>query len=275
MKRYLLLCLSLIFFYPSTLHATRIALVAKVQVIPDEDWIEVKLTVENQGDEDTLVISPQLKLGQEEVMLDHIPKLEPNHSHQWTHRFEVRRLGFQLRGSYPLILKTHYHDVNYYPFSMLEVLLLHYKVEPSDPPIKGSLGVESVSHTGKATVNLINLSQHDLSGTVELFLPSELISRTPKTPFQLAKAQDMETTFQLENAWALQGSSYRIYAIAQWVHSDTHYTLALPQLITVTGYKSTGSVFPRIIGGVIFLIILFMATLYVEIKKVSQENEPA
>ncbi|MBW1887533.1 MAG: hypothetical protein JRI52_04180 [Deltaproteobacteria bacterium] len=275
MKRYLLFCLFLIFFYPSTLHATRIALVAKVHVISDQDWIEVKVTVENQGDEDALVVSPQLKLGQEEVMLDHIPKLEPNHFHRWTHRFEVRRLGFQLRGSYPLLLKTHYHDVNFYPFSMPEVLLLHYQIEPSDPPIKGSLGVESVSHTGKAMVNLTNLSQHDLSGTVELFLPGELISRTPKTPFQLAKAQNMETTFQLENAWALRGSSYRVYAIAQWVHSNTHYTLVLPRLITVAGYKSTGSVLPRIVGGVLFLIILFIATLYVEIKKATQENEPA
>jgi len=275
MKRYLLLCLSLIFFYPSTLHATRIALVATVQVIPGEAWMEIKVTVENRGDEDALVVSPQLKLGQEEVMLDHIPKLEPKQSHQWTHQFEVRRLGFQLRGSYPLLLKTHYHDINFYPFSMPEVLLLHYQIEPSDPPIKGSLGVESVSHTGKAMVNLSNLSQHDLSGTVELFLPSELISRTPKTLFRLAKTQDMNTTFQLENEWALKGSSYRVYAIAQWVHSNTHYTLALPQLITVKGYKSTGSVLPRIVGGVLFLIILFMATLYVEIKKASQENEPA
>jgi len=275
MKKYLLFCLSLIFLYPSTLHATRIALVAKVHVIPDQDWMEVKVTVENQGDEDALVVSPQLKLGEEEVMLHHIPKLEPNHSHQWTYRFEIRRLGFQLRGSYPLLLRTHYHDVNYYPFSMPEVLLLHYQIEPSDPPLKGSLGVESVSHTGKAMVNLTNLSQHDLSGTVELFLPSELVSLTPKTPFRLAKAHGMETTFQLENGWALRGSSYRVYAIVQWVHSDTHYTLALPQLITVVGYKRTGSVLPRIVGGILFLIILFMATLYVEIKKVAQENEPA
>ena len=204
-------------------------------------------------------------------MLHHIPKLAPNHSHQWTHRFEIKKLGFPLRGSYPLLLKTHYHDVNYYPFSMPDLLLLHYQMEPSEPPIKGALYVERISHTGKALVNLTNLSQHDLSVTVELFLPSELVSRTPKTSFQLVKGKDTETAFQLENAWARRGSSYRVYAIVQGVYSDTHYTLALPQSITLECYKSTGNILTRIAGGILFLIMLFIATLYVELRKLTQE----
>jgi len=247
---------------------------AKTVVTTGEDWIEIRINIANRGDEDALVVSPQFKLGQEEIMLNHIPKLRPNTSHQWTHRFEMKKLGFESKGSYPLLMKIHYHDVNFYPFSMPEIILFHHKVKPSDSPIKGSFSVGEVNHTGNAEVKLINYSQDDLSGTIDLFLPNELVSLTPKTQFQLAKGGKIRIDFKIENAWALRRSSYRIYAVAQWIHSNIHHTLVIPEIIKVTGYRSPQNILPRIVGGIVFLIILFLATLYFEMKNVNRENEP-
>ena len=274
MKRYLFFCFSVLLFYPGPLSASRIAMVARIDVTPGEDWIGVKVTVTNKGDEDALVVSPHLKLGQEEIMLSYVPRLGPHTAHHWVHRFELRTLGFKAGGSYPLFLKTHYHDVNFYPFSMPEILLLHYRVKPSDPPLKGTFDVGKVNHRGKAEVMLTNPTQSDLSGTLDLFLPSELISLTPKTEFQLPKGKNIRIPFHLENAWALPGSSYRVYAVAQLVQSNIQYTLVIPKIIEVAGYRSTGDTSLRIAGALIFLILLFAATLYFEVRKASKGDEP-
>ena len=272
--KYLLFSLSIILFFPGLLYATHIAMMAKMVVNPGKDWIEVEVSITNKGDEDALVVSPQLKLGREEVMLSHLPRLGPNTSYQWTHRFEIMKLGFKLNGAYPLFLKTHYHDANFYPFSMPEIILMHYKVVPPAPPVKGAFSIGNVNNTGRAEVRLINPSQDDLSGTVDLFLPDELVSHTPETPFRLAGGKDVKTPFRLENKWALQGSSYRVYAVAQWVYSDIHYTLVIPEIIKVKGDRIAQNNLPRIIGGIVFLIILFMVTLYFEAKKATGENVP-
>ena len=274
MIRYLLFSLSIVLFFPGLLYATHIAMMAKMVVNPGKDWIEVEVSITNKGDEDALVVSPQLKLGWEEIMLDHIPRLGPNNSYRWTHRFEIIKLGFKLNGAYPLFLKTHYHDANFYPFSMPEIILMHYKVVSKAPPIKGAFSIGDVNHTGRAEVRLINPLQDDLSVTVDLFLPNELVSHPPETRFQLTGGKDVKTPFRLENRWALQGSSYRVYAVAQWVYSDIHYTLVIPETIKVTGDRMIQNNLPQIIGGIIFLIILFLATLYFEVKRATRENVP-
>ena len=272
--KYLLFSLSSILFFPGLLYATHIAMMAKMVVNPGKDWIEVEVSITNKGDEDALVVSPQLKLGREEIMLSHLPRLGPNNSYRWTHRFEIMKLGFKLNGAYPLFLKTHYHDANFYPFSMPEIILMHYKVVPSTPLIKGALSVGDINNTGRAEVRLINPLHDDLSVTVELFLPNELVSHTPETRFQMAAGRDAKAPFRLENRWALQGSSYRVYAVAQWIYAGMHHTLVLPEMIKVTGNRMIKKNVHRIIGGIVFLIILFIVTLYFELERATRENVP-
>ena len=264
-KIFIFCCLYVTFACPGILCATNIAMVSRMSAIPGEDWIEVKVEVANRGDADALMVFPYLKLGREETILSHATRLEPNSLHRWRHRFEMKSLGFKSGGCYPLFLKTNYHDVNMYPFSMPEVLLLHYKVKPSQPPIKMKLVVGEVRHRGKAEIVLTSTSQDDLSVAVDLFLPNELVSLTPKMQFRLKKGEELSMHFQLENAGALLGSHYKVYAVAQMVRSGIHYTLAIPEFIRVTGYRKTGNTSPWIAGSILFLIILFVATVSFEL----------
>jgi len=129
-------CLYVTFACPGILCAANIAMVSRMSASPGEDCIEVKVELANRGDADALMVFPYLKLGREETILSHAPRLEPNSLHQWSHRFEMKSLGFKSRGCYPLFLRTNYHDVNMYPFSMPEILLLYYKVNPPNRRLK-------------------------------------------------------------------------------------------------------------------------------------------
>lgn len=254
--------------------AADIAIVARMDADPGEDWIDVNVEIANRGGADALMVFPHLKLGREETILSHAQRLEPDSLHRWRHRFEMKGLGFKSGGCYPLFLKTNYHDVNMYPFSMPEILLIDYKVKTSQPSIKMKLVVGEISHRGKAEIVLTNTSHDDLSVAVGLFLPNELVSLTPKIQFRLKKGEEIRIPFQIENAGALLGSHYKVYAVAQMVRSGIHYTLAIPEVIRVTGYRKTGNTFPWVAGSILFLMILFVATLYFEINRTAREDEP-
>lgn len=265
--------LNIMMLTSGVLHAGSISMVSKTRVTSGRGWIEVKIIISNRGNEDALVVFPSLRLGEVEVQLKQVPYIAFGGSSSWVHRFNVKRLSFKQSGVYPLFLMTNYHDANMYPFSMPKILLLHYRFKPSDPPLKGIFDVGKVNHTGKAEIMLTNPSQYDLSGTVELFLPNELVSLTPKTQFHLPEGKNIRIPFRFENAGALPGSSYRVYAVAQLVHSAIHYSLVIPEIIKVVGYRSTGNTSLRIAGAIVFLIILFAATVYFEVRKVGKENE--
>ncbi len=254
--------------------ASQIAMTAELKVTEKRNFIEADLTIANRGDADSLVVYPWLKLGQEEVKLKEVPYIAFGGSSRWTHRFETRGLDFHHRGTYPLFLMIYYHDSNMYSFSMPQVFLLNYRSKPLEPLLSGSLDVSKVNHSGRARATVRNPLEHEITGTLELFLSDDLHCSKGKTEFTLSEGKSTREDFALENSGALKGSTYTGYAVVQAVHNGLHRCLVISEMIKVAGYGEGGKTPGKVAGGIIFLVILFFAAIGMELKKAKGKNAP-
>jgi hypothetical protein len=106
--------------------AGRIIMVHDTKVTMDTEWIDVQLTIKNEGDEDALLVYPTLKLGNQVVDLKKAPYIAFGGAQQWQYRVFKKNLGMRHSGRYPLYLLIHYHDSQMYPFSSPDIIFIDF-----------------------------------------------------------------------------------------------------------------------------------------------------
>ena len=259
---------ALIIFGPKILYASQIRLVPTTTVSIGKDWVEVVLVVRNLGDEDSLVVYPTLKLGNQSVKLKQIPYIAFEGLKRWTHRFEKKNLGFEKKGVYPLFLMLTYHDANMYPFSLTEIIAVNYGGISTGPlPLEGKLALSDIKQKGWVTLTLKNILSRTLDANCRFFSAKELVVESPEKAFTLKGGESREIKLGVRNQGALVGSTYKILAVVEFIDSETHFSLVLSNMAKVTKTATTCSSRNQIIASVCFIVMLFLVTAYFEIKK--------
>lgn len=266
--------IAVIFGFPELLFASHISMVPEINMKVGEEWVEVSVKISNRGDEDSLVVFPTLRLGNAEVRLDQVPHIAFGGARHWNHRFLKKDLGLAHEGAYPLFLMITYHDANMYPYSMPEVKRFNYGAKIHKTPLRGSLAVSEIRAKGDAALTLENTSSHPIAGTYTVFTSKELTPENREknlsfltSPFSLQAAERREISFEIQNHGALQGSSYKVFCVAEFVSSGVHHTFVISDIARVTETAITYEATSQIIGGSIFIALLFLITAYLEIRK--------
>jgi len=259
---------ALIVCVPKILCAGQISLVPTTTVSIGKDWVDVILAVRNRGDEDSLAVYPTLKLGNQRIQLKQTPHIAFGGSQQWQHRFSKKSLGFEKKGVYPLFLTLTYHDANMYPFSLPEIIPVNYGGISKGPlPLQGKLALSDIRQKGFATLTLKNRLSSPLDINCHFFSAKELVFESPEKAFTLKGGESRTIKLGIKNHGALVGSTYKILAAVEFIYSDTHLSLILSNVAKVTKTATTNSSRNQIVGIVCFIFMLFLATVYFEIKK--------
>ena len=271
----------LFFFHFSffTSHAGNISMLPKINMKVGNDWTEVSVRISNRGDEDSLVVFPTLRLGDAELSLKQAPYVAFGGSRQWKHRFLQKDLGLTHKGAYPLFLMITYHDANMYPYSMPEVTRFNYGPKIYKTRLGGSLVVSDIKAKGTATLTLKNPLPHPISGKYTLFAPKELAPENREEDtffitslFSLQAGEHQKFKIQIHNRGALRGSSYKIFCVAEFAESDIHHTLVISSIAKVTETMVKNQATSQIIGGSVFIALLFLITAYLEIRKAGKNT---
>lgn len=171
-----------------------------------------------------------------------------------------------LPGIYPVVLRVTYQDANLYSFSMLDVIptaILHNN--PGVAEVEGTLEISEISGTGKAVLQLKNMSNNFIQGSARLLLPEELHGETREWEYSSEAGQEERFDLLLEKSGALAGSSYRVFAVLEYDHKGMHFTKVSSAQAVIGKSVSEGvGARRRIAGAIVFIGVLFALTVYAE-----------
>ena len=248
-------------------NAERIIMIHETEITISDLWVDVQLTIKNEGDEDALMVYPSLKFGDQAVDLKKSPYIAFGGAQQWNYRFFNEKTGRSRPGRYPLYLLIHYHDSQMYPFSSPDVLFVEFGPVQSDCIMSGEFASSQNNNKRDIKFTLTNECAYPISGTFNIFLPQEFQSQSMEKQFLLAQKSNQSLTFTIENTGALKGSRYRIYGVAEYKNANRHLSFAFPGMISVTESIMASENENNVIGCVVFILILFFFTLYLESGK--------
>ena len=149
---------------PVSGYGSYISMVMQTTITASPEKVEVKIKVQNKGDEPAVAIYPELQLGSAEVKLARLNKMAVNDSNQWTHTFLPGEIGLKLNGTYPLLITLIYHDLNMYAMSMPEVVLFELVKGGKELSFTGRIEITSFQDTGQVNLTLDNSSDRALAG---------------------------------------------------------------------------------------------------------------
>lgn len=98
--------------------ASYISMATGFSVADGSDGVTLRVTTTNRGDEPAYGIRFDVQVGTRAFTSSAVPQLAVDESASAD--FPVRE-AFQLPGRYPVVVRTHYQDVNTYPFTALHV----------------------------------------------------------------------------------------------------------------------------------------------------------
>lgn len=263
--RYCLPWLACLFMLaPLPLRASYISMVPRLHIDTTPTVITIKLSIENQGNEDSLKVHPFLALGAQEVHLDPVPHVAFEGARNFEYRFERSDLHLDLPGVYPLFLRIHYHDANLYPFSMpfVQTVCIDRCFQARD--IAADVEARPLDKTGSITVSLTNKASERRRLHLRLFSAQELLFSKDSHEVFLGPKAHKTLTVSVSNNGALDGSSYPVYAVLQYPRNNKHMTVLASDRLSIQRSAhagAAGGIFAALLGGV---ALLFCLTLGVE-----------
>ena len=259
----LILCMV---FSPAYALASKIVMVVETSVTVTDQSVDVRLDVNNRGDEDSLVVTPFLSLAGVETGLETTPYVAFEGGRKWTHSFPVSDLDFPESGSYPLIVQLRYHDANMYPYSVVSVMSVRIgEVAPNNIPITGELKADQVAEEGSLELRVKNTGLMPQEVLITMASPSELLVIGEAGKLDIPVKEEKRISYSLKNNGALPGSYYNVYAIIEYSISGQHGVLILNEGVAVTSYISNKKR-KIIIAGAGVIVLLFFTVLFLELR---------
>lgn len=216
----------------------------------DEILVEGKISISNSGDEKTLDVSPQIRVGSWDWAGEQ-QDIEAGTNSTWTvsAKFPKAKLdctadpacaGLALPpvGEFPLILRIAYHDLNHYAFSGLGVLVASIGIddkerfsasrlptvlsmvkisgpaEEADVPGMGPIKVDADGFD--ATIELSNVTDRKVDAAVSLLTATEVLVQSPPQAYNLSPHSMVEKSVKLKNFSGLVGNDFLAIAVVQW-----------------------------------------------------------
>ena len=248
-KLYILLVLILLLF-SSVASAGYISINDQITASKVDDKLFLDITSTNLGDEASLNVFHEAEFMNTNLTSEVRERLDTQASISSEFEFD---LPDNHEGNYPIIIKTHYSDLNSYPFSKLTVI-----VHGEGGEAKISVKTENTEINRKGTVYfwLENENKEEYELSLRLICPSEL--SCPDETSSLVLSNEIEKIkFKIGSGSSLPGSSYNVYLIAEY-EDGSHNSIISESLVVVK--KDTKSISPiYIILGLFFLFFLFFS----------------
>lgn len=251
----------------NTADASNITIVIDNKISVSEDAVEITLEVRNEGDEDSLVVYPFVRIGDIEKRFKQVPYIAFEGASRWAERFSLEEIGWEEKGIYPLYLWIHYHDENMYPFSVVQIYPVNYGNVSMRQVLNGKLTASTLERRSKLSFYLVNSGISELEGRFELYLPNELsVLGDKEKPFKLESGEMQEWEYEIQNDAALPNSRYQLQVVA-------HYDLeSIPTVQIFTDEIRIVQAKPdkwnkQVVGGIIFIFFLFLLTGWMEIRR--------
>jgi hypothetical protein len=240
----------LYFALPS--HASYISLQTSLTSQYENDRLTVNVTIVNKGDESAYNVQVEFRVGGRNVLSSKIAELAVGETRELeqTLPFNIARPG-----TYPLALITHYTDANQYPFSALLMQTFVYR-DSGFPPLSGQLSSASFDREGKLDYKIKNSGQGVVKVQTTLIAPAELTIVPVNRELIIEPGTEQGLSFAVKNFSALPGSTYQIFAVAEFEENGLHYTAIAPGLIKIVARRAILGIDQSIYIAILALLLL-------------------
>ena len=253
-------------FSPENALATKIIMLVKTSVTVTDQSVDVRLEVGNKGDEDSLVVTPFLTLAGTATGLETVPYIAFEGGRTWAHSFPVSDLEFPEGGTYPLIVRVHYHDANMYPYSIVSAMSVKVGESiPQNVPIKGEMIAGQVADEGALDLRIRNTGLLSLEARLTMVSPAELVVVGDSGKLDIPAGEKKQISYVIKNNGSLPGSRNNVYAIIEYSTSGQHGVVILEEDVAITNYTSSNKR-TLIIAGAGFIVLLFFTVLFFEFR---------
>ncbi len=237
-----LLVLSVLFFpHPSTAAVFQLALTPSSRVIAGR--VTVRVAFANHGDEAMQNLRPSIWFDgawHEGPLV--AESLGPGESGNYPLDLGPTPA---LPGAYTAVAAMRYSDRNGHPFTTLQTIPVYTAEPPESAPLtatlappaprwpvrsaRGQTAKLTLRRRGTLTLILESKSADPLQAACTLILPEELAGiQTDPMSLEIPPQGAAHHAFQIQNAWAVPGSNYRVFAIVDYVLDGQHASLIVP-----------------------------------------------
>jgi len=230
----------------------------------EENRINLEISMANRGDEAAYNLQAEIVFEKETYFTARTAQLDPDQTISFTRSIEMPP---SKRGEYPLVVVAHYTDANQYPFSALSCITVSNKSDAPPSDLFGNMDAVSLSTTGRVVLTVNNKGEKDLSTSIRLFAPGELKIITPRKQVSIPAGSQKKISFDTENFSALGGSTYQIYAVAEYETEGVHHTGIIPGSIAVTESRDIAGIHRTVVLTILILCtLIFAAAQYIKRK---------
>ena len=191
--------------------------------------LKVSVLSVNKGDESAYNVQAEFKAGGKEILAEKRTELAVDASYKAQASIP---LPATKPGNYPLTLIMHYTDANQYSFSALTAQTFVYKKE-TPSPLFGQVKSTTFSKEGKLRFKLKNLGVKNIRAVAYLVAPRELTVEEQKLELAVDPKSEQSASFSVKNFSALSGSTYQIFAVAEFEDDGMHFTSIAPGTIKI------------------------------------------
>jgi len=228
MKRFAVPALLLLLAVPAL--ASYISLNTKLTSQFERGKLKASVEIVNKGDEAACNVQAEFRSGGLSVLADKVPQLPVDLTYKAKRELP---LALSAPGTYPLALIVHYTDANQYPFSALTLQTFVYR-EEAPSPLASQLGSATIDKEGGLTLRLKNFGSRPLQVTAGLVVPAELTAGQAGRAVVLEPNSDQSVSFSIKNFSALAGSTYQVFAVAEFEDGGRHFTAIAPGLVKIS-----------------------------------------
>ena len=244
-------------------HASYISLNTSLASKYENGAVKVNVLVVNKGDESAYNVQAEVAVGGRVILAEKRAELPVNGSYAVEEKIP---LSPPLPGTYPLTLVMHYTDANQYPFSALTCRTFIYEGEATSP-LFGQLSPASFTKGGSLHFTLKNSSEREIKVKTYLVAPRELTVEQEGRELSLGPKSEQTASFKIKNFSALPGSTYQVYAVAEFEVNGLHNTSVFPGIVKiVAGRELFGLSYTTLFIILGLLILIFTAAQFLKKK---------
>ena len=239
-------------------HAKYITIDTRVQTELQGDKLTISVELTNRGDEPAYNLMVSIEIGRHSQAGKPVEKLEADEVSMSQFNLDI---SFDKPGTYPLITRIDFTDVNQYPFSFLSLTDLIYG-EGGPPKIVAKIKPLEMAKEGKLHLTVKNLDADEKEVDVRLIVPKEISPKDGLHVLKLEPLAEQTLDFPVSNSSALVGADYAIYALMSYEDKGRHYfTSASGSIKIIEKKKLTRQQVYLLLGiplGIFVLYLLFI-----------------
>ncbi len=187
------------------------------------------VSVTNRGDEAALRLQLTVESAGRRLTVPPVDSLAPGETRE--SRLTIPTDALMI-GRHFLIILLDYTDGNGYPFSASSYSQFIIG-EDIRPQVEGSIPSLEMDQTASMDLQLRSLDAKVKKVRLRLVLPKEITASLTLQDAELAPSGSKNIPFDLSNLTAMPGSSYAIFALAEYTEAARHTGLIIPSTITI------------------------------------------